>query len=393
NWWLDFNDQTLNALMTQAQLQNFDMRIAEARIRKARSVLSETTASFFPATNLTGDYKKERSSGAESDLYSAKMNASWEVPIFGIGPAISASESDLQATELNAEAVRLSLQGEIAFAYFELRYAQTALKLTESTLSSREYIVDLTQARYEAGVSNAADKEQALAERDTIAARIPQFKAQAEAALRRLDVLVAGLTPELKQSLLIPGYLPQPATEIAVTTPATAINQRPDVQKARVELQKNKYLVDVANADLFPRISVNAFFGWENGSISNIFDPAGNVWRLAGGIAQPLFNFMALRERVKQADEEVQVAELTFEKSILVAVNDVETSLSGYLQEQTRLASLASATESQRKSTNLVQMRYEQGVASYIEVLTSQALLDNREQDLQQSLYQLLINR
>jgi len=205
------------------------------------------------------------------------------------------------------------------------------------------------------------------------------------AALRQLEVLVgqkpASLSTELKPS----GAVPLATGRRVLATPAETIRRRPDIRVAERQLAAATAMQGAAIAELFPKISLSAFLGLRNTDVEALFKSAAFSYGTAANLIQPLLNFGRIQAGIDLADAKQKEAYLTYEKAVLDALAETETALTRYLKEEIRRQTLSSAVVDLQESVRLSQLRYKEGVISFLDVLDAQRVLYIAEIELARS--------
>jgi len=394
-WWQQFNDPELNNLIQTAEAQNLDVKIAQARVRAARAQLISTEAGFLP--NITGAASAGRSrlstetaTGAglvtpTANLYDAEIDATWEVNVFQISPATKAAEATLKSAEESQNAAILSLLGEVASNYIELRRLQTTLGVTNNSITAYQTSLSLAQARQQAGLTTGLDTVRAEALLETQQAQQPALATQINAAIRRIEVLLGQnpgtLDTQLAPPSNTPVMVPVANSPLLLATPVAVIANRPDVRGAEENLIAANAEKNVASAEYFPSLSLPAAFGWQAERVPDLFTGSGLVWALAGGVNVPIFDFGRIRADVDLADADAQQAFFQYQKTVQGALSDVETALSDYLASVNRAPQLDRAVVDNQTAVDLSEERYKQGLSNFLDVTTAQQALYTAQTD------------
>lgn len=381
-WWEQLNDPVLNNLIQAAVQQNPDLKIAKTRIRAARAQLVATRASFLPDINASGSVGRNRNSartglglGGERDLFDVGMDATWEFNVFGIGPAIEAADATLTSEKYNEKGVLLSLLGEVAQNYIELRRLQNALAVTDQSIAAYKASLDITDARLKAGLVSGLDSSRAETALQTQLAERPELVSQISAAIHRLEVLLGQNPATLNAQLDAPQAIPVINSPVLLATPAAVIANRPDVKAAEQTLIASNATKRVATAQYFPSLSLPAAFGWQADKGGDLFTSGAQAWSFAGMVKLPIFDFGRIRSDVELTDANAEAAFLQYQKTVQGALSDVETALTDYLASVNRHAQLMRAVETSQTTVDLSEMRYKNGLVSYLDVAEAQKSL------------------
>ena len=400
HWWTEFNDSLLNTLVERAVQSNLDIRLAEARIRESRALRAVTAADAWPRLETAGSYARSRSSenafsssavgdsssfggNGARDLFRAGFDSSWEVDVFGgVRRSIEAADANVAASVEERRNALVTLLGDVAKNYIDLRGFQRRLAVARSNLQAQQETLDLTKVRFEAGLSSDFEVAQAEGQVNTTAAQIPALESALKASVHRLDVLLGQqpgvLWTDVSHEAPIPALPPQ----AHVGMPAELLRRRPDIRRAERVLASTTAQVGVATADLFPRFSLNGAFGFQSISAGNLISAPSRFWSIGPTIFWPVFDAGRIRSNIEVRNAQQEQALTLYEKTILVAFEDVENSLVNYSKEQTRYRSLLDAVTANRRAVEMANELYTRGLVDFLNVLLSQRALYASESEL-----------
>ncbi len=398
-WWTVFDDPVLDSLMGRLVSNNLDLRIASARLMQARAQAGVASSAFLPEGGLTGQYQRVRrdeasvtgaaasaARGREQDFWLAGFDATWEIDVFGaVRRQVEAAEADLAASAESLRDTLVSLRGELARNYFELRGLQLRIEIARQEARIRRDNVEITRERARAGLASELDYARALGELASAEARIPAFERSLQAAVFRIGVLLgeepAGLEPELRAA----GGLPEAPPELPVGLPSELLRRRPDIRKAERELAAATARIGVSTADLFPRFSLTGSFGYQAADSRLLFRDESNVWAVGPALRWPVLNFRRILLQIDVSKAVREEALARYERSVLTALEEVENALTALSREKLRSRSLAEAVEANGLAVKLAMDRYLAGVQGYLAVTDAQAALYAAEDQLAQS--------
>jgi outer membrane protein TolC len=226
-------------------------------------------------------------------------------------------------------------------------------------------------------------RARALAE--TTLAQLPALEARRIGTLRQLEVLVGRQPGALSHTLEAAGAVPIAPGKDILASPAAMIRHRPDLRVAERRLAAATALQGAAIAELFPKISLSAFLGLRNTELEALFRSAAFSYSTAANLLQPLLNFGRIRAGIDLAEARQKEAYLSYEKSVLEALQETETALTRYLNEEVRRQILARAVADLREAVRLSQLRFHEGVISFLDVLDAQRALYAGEIELARS--------
>jgi len=392
-WWQSFGDARLDRLMNQALSGNLDVKMALARIDQARAQRRGTRAELFPEVNASANAGRFDNplpgivpTSTRFNLFELGFDAFWEVDLFGrLRRRVEAASADLDAAVEDYGQTLVTLTADLARAYVEYRSLQEQLRITRSNLDTQQHTLRLTERLFEVGSGTRHDVVRARAQTETTAAQIPSLKAELMATLRQMEVLVGKQPGALTLDLEEPSPVPiAPGREI-LASPAATIRHRPDLRVAERRLAAATALQGAAIAEWFPKLSLATFLGFRNTQLEDLFKSASFSYAVAGNLLQPLVNFGRIQAGIDLADAQQREAYVAFEKAVLEALRETETALTRYLQEELRRQSLARSVADQRESVRLSQLRYQEGVISFLDVLDAQRALYAAELELARS--------
>lgn len=386
-WWKTLNDPELSRLIERAAARNQDLKKAEARIREARARRGLSRAKLYPALDASGSatrsYGSSETGGATTrDLFSAGLDASWEIDLFGgVRRSIEAADADLQAAGEDLHDTLVSLLAEVALNYLDLRTGQARLAVTEESLKAQEETHRLALWRFEAGLSDGLAVQQARYNLENSRAQIPSLRTSISESLNRLAVLL-GETPgtvhaELERAKPIPGIPP----DVAIGVPADLLRQRPDVRRAERQLAAQTARIGVAAAELYPKLKLSGAIGLDALSFSGLFNIGNATSSGSSGVTWRIFDAGAIRRNIEVQSALQEQYLIAYESAVLVALEEAENAISAYAQEQRRRQSLGEAARSAAEAVELAKIKYQTGLTDFGTLLEAErSLLSFRDQ-------------
>jgi multidrug efflux system outer membrane protein len=388
-WWRSFNDPILERLIVGASTNNHDRRRAEARLREARALWTESRFDLAPTIHANGGYEKAQSSkdvvgdrARRAELFRAGFDATWELDLWGaVRRDIEAARATVEAVSASRDDVLVTVQAEVAANYVQLRGAQAHLAVAARNATNQAQTLELAIALRDGGQGTQLDVARARSLLNETLASIPPFEADARRAIYRISVL-CGLSPAtLVSELSNAASLPEIPTDLGVSNPDDLIRNRPDVRAAERSLASTTARIGVEVADLFPRITFNGSIGVSSKSFSGLTGPGAETYSFGPRISWAAFDLGRVRQRIKAADARAEQALSIYEQTVLLALEETENSLLALSQEQRRLTFLTEAERAASEATQLARQRYRDGIADYLSVLDAErTLLDLQEQ-------------
>jgi outer membrane protein, multidrug efflux system len=400
-WWDVFKDEALVELIRTALAENYDVRVAAARVLDARAQV--TIARSFQFPDLTGTasatYTRvtgNRASGGvqnpaqllnkETFIPLGTLDLAWEIDLWGrLRRTTEASRDDLLASVEAQRFVVTTLISDLATAYFQLRELDLELEIARRTLTSREGSLRLVNLRYEGGVAALMDLRQAEVLVYTAAETIPDVQRRIEQTENLIAILL-GRSPEAApRGRPLPETLALVQPVVPAGLPSTLLERRPDIRQAESQLAAATARIGVAKADYFPRLLLTGSAGAGGLAISgNWFGPFG-LLSIAPQLTLPIFNMGRIRAGVDSAEARMLEAMIRYEQTIQQAFREVSDALVEHRKRREFREQQQSLVEALRDAARLANIRYTGGVTSYLEVLDTERQLFDAELALAQA--------
>jgi NodT family efflux transporter outer membrane factor (OMF) lipoprotein len=377
-WWRRLNDPLLSELVEEALQSSPDLAMARSRLRQARARRISAAAGLFPEITASGTARQSRSSeetgsGDTSDLYSAGFDAGWELDVFGgIRRSIEAADADLAATGADLDDTRVSLAAETAVGYIQARSLRTRIAIARGNLASQSETLQLTEWRAQAGLVSGLDVEQARSSCEQIRARIPVLEINLAETGHALDILLGHRPGTVRRRLDAAGPQPEPPDDVAVGIPAETLRQRPDVRAAERALAAETARLGAAQAARYPSFRLSGSIGLEALHFSALGNSGADTSSLLAGITVPVFDAGRLRSQAEMQDEVREQARITYEKTVLAALQEVENALAALAGNRDRVQALTAADEAARNAAVMTRQRYSAGLIDFQSVLDAE---------------------
>ncbi|MES9996602.1 efflux transporter outer membrane subunit [Desulfovibrio aminophilus] len=384
-WWRGFGDPELDSLMERAARSNLDLEQARARVAQARATLRSARGGFWPTLDASGEVDRSKdsknavegatySSGKTSTLYKAGFDASWELDLFGrTRRSVESAEASLEAGREDLHNTLLTLLGDVATSYVSLRSNQSRLAIARATLESQSQTVEVTRARWRAGLVSRLDVTQAESQRAGTEADIPGLELEIKQAMHRLAILLGQAPGALKSELAAVRPLPEPGKAVLATgLPAQLLSRRPDLRASERRLAAASADIGVATAGLYPTFDLTLGLGLQSAGNNTFVSNASRYWSIVPGVTIPIFSggttLAAIEQKRAIYDEDLAAYRAAF----LTALEDVENALASYYAQTARRVSLAEAARTAEESVSLARERYAKGLVNFLDVLSAQ---------------------
>ncbi len=406
-WWRAFGDPVLNGLMEQAAKTNLDLEQARARIAQARADVLVAGAAAWPSVTGAGSITRSQggtstiTSGsaapqslatASGTIFQAGFDASWEIDVFGgTRRRVEAARARLAASVEDLRATLLTLLGDVAKYYIDLRADQAQLEITRANVASQEQTVEVTRERYRLGLTTYLDVAQAEAQQAATASNLPTLEASIKQAIHRLGLLLGREPNALKARLAAIRPLPPAPGVMAAGLPSHLLARRPDLRQVERQLAAASADIGAATGELYPKFDLTAALGLQGSDMSKFLKvSSGRYWSLVPGVTWNLFDGGKARGTVKNKEAVYREKLANYRASFLQALEEVENYLAAYYGEQQKRLILAASVKANEVAVALARERYRRGLTSFLDVLTAENSLYTAQSNLSKSAANLL---
>lgn len=377
-WWQVYQDPVLTQLIHTAIAQNYDLRIAAARVLEAQSQVGITRASQLPSANVGADVFSEQNAKVSKlfpayEVNGGELNLSviWNLDFWGkYRRQTEAARAQLLATEWGQRAVLSSLVANVATSYFQLRALDSELEISKRTLASRQESLKLTQFLESHGSNSGLDVSQAEQLVYTASETIPDLERQIQQQENVLSILL-GENPQSipRGRALTDQPVPQ---NVPAGLPSELLERRPDVRQAEEVMVSANAQIGVAKAAFFPNLSLTGLGGLESNALHQFITTPSETWYAALNVSQPVFEGGALRSQLRLARANYQEAALSYQQTVQSALGQVSNSLVASQKDREFREQQELLTQAAQQTDHLSEVLYKNGGASYLQVLTSE---------------------
>jgi multidrug efflux system outer membrane protein len=386
-----YRDPVLEKLIKTALQQNYDVRIALARVEEFRAAAGISGLGSIPQVSVSGGPSKQRLTTVGptplpaginpiSPTYNAEIDVSYEVDLWKrIANLNAAARADLYASEFARDTTRVTVISNVAAAYFNLRALDQLLFVTVRTVGTREKFVELTRAQFNRGVVSGLDVNRAEATLATARAAVPDLQGQIAQAENLLQVLLGeNPAPILREATTDAEYFAAPP-EVPVGLPAALLERRPDLRQAENNLIGANARLKSVKASLFPTISLTGELGSKSAALTDLFTGPAKTWLFGLGLLQPIID---VNRNFYQVDiytaREKQVM-LQYQQAVGQAFREVSDALAARQGYSESLRALDEEIAALRAAREQVMKRYNIGFSSYFEVIDAEKSLYDAE--------------
>jgi multidrug efflux system outer membrane protein len=379
-WWAVFQDPALRTLIEEAVRGNHDLGVAAARVEQARNEIVVARSEMLPQIDYQGDATRERAAAPglpanpTFNSFAGTFNLAWEIDVWGrIRRATEAARAEYLAAEAAQRGVLLTLVSDVAQAYFDLLELDRELAITRGTTSTFQSTADLFRRRYVGGIGTLLEVSRAMAALTQARADIAELERQIVAKENQLSTLIGRPPGEIVRGLQLDGEVTAP--EVPVGLPSDLLERRPDIQQAEQALVAANAEVGVALASFFPRLGLTSLYGGQSSELENVVKSAGNVWAIGGTITGPLFQGGRLLANYRVSSAAWDEAVERYLQATLRAFAEVSNALVAQHKLKAVRADRNETVKELQTSVTLSLQRYNDGIASYFEVLEAEQQL------------------
>lgn len=398
-WWTSFGDPELDRLVELAIADNLDLERAAARVRQAEAAREFAGAGQLPTLQAQAGVSGARTvfnlgppigvRSNEAANYTLGVSAAWEVDLWGrLGHAVDAAELDVAAAREDQSAAALSIAGRVTDLYLQVAGEAALLELLDLQAKSNAKLVELVELRFAQGLATALEVYQQRQQLAALEAQRPLADARLTIARHQLALLL-GRTPGALA--LAPGKLPALPPAPAAGVPSEVLLRRPDVRAAMLRVSAADHRVGAAIAAQYPSLNLSASTGFQSPDLADLFERW--VWTLAANLVAPLFDGGRRGAEVERTEAVVAELVQVYGQAVLTAVAEVEGALAQEARQRQHLELVLAQVELARAAYTEAELRYANGLASYLEVLTALRSVQQAEQAELQARRQLLAYR
>jgi NodT family efflux transporter outer membrane factor (OMF) lipoprotein len=391
-WWTVFNDPVLNALVCNAYHQNLTLRQAGFRVMEARDQLAIDVGNLFPQTQTsTGSYQRiaqsnqtANSSNIGRHFYSQwnyGFNLAWEIDFWGEFRRMVESDSDqLDASVENYDDVLVTLLGDVATYYSQVRTFETRIKYARNNVELQRETLTIVEARFKAGTTSELDVDQARSTLAATQAAIPGLEISLRQSNNQLCI-VLGIPPEDLHPKIGEAPIPVAPPAVAVGIPADLLRRRPDVRRAERQAAAQSALIGVAEANFYPHISVIGTLGASAQEFPDLFKPGALNGNVGPSFTWNILNYGRIVNNVRLQDAKFQDLICAYQISVLNAAQDAENGIVTFLRSQEQTKYQAQAVADAEQAVRIALTQYKGGTIDFTRVTQVEQTLV-QQQDL-----------
>jgi NodT family efflux transporter outer membrane factor (OMF) lipoprotein len=404
-WWTVLGDPVLNDLICYAYRQNLTLRVAGMRVLEARAQLAIDTGNLLPQTQTaTGDFKwngisnnvannfLQFSGPAGSTVFKRwygqwdqGFNLSWELDFWGrFRRAIEADSASLDASVENYDDVLVTLLGQVATAYVQMRITEQRIKYAQENVELQRETLQIVEARFKAKTVTKVDYSQARSTLEQTQASIPELRISLRQFNNQLCILL-GIPPEELRARLGEKPIPTAPVEVAVGIPADLLRRRPDVRRAERQAAQQSAEIGVAEAEFYPHIAINGTWQYSAEFYKDLWSPGALAGNVGPTFTWNILNYGRILNNVHLQDAHFQELVATYQNTVLGAAQDVENGLVTFLQAQQRTKFQAESVKDAQDAVETALAQYKAGTIDFTRVTQLEQALVTQQDTLAQA--------
>ena len=382
-WWEQFEDPLLTSLIERALTSNYDLRIAREKICEARALYQLDFSTLLPKVDALVVFDRMRNSetlfqsdftgGDFVNFYQTGFDAFWEIDLFGKNRARTrAACYEVAAATAEVRDVHVSIASEVALNYFIIRTLQERVDITNRHIEAERELLKLVSNRYDAGLISELDVYTARGLLESRRATLPEFEQRLYQTVYVLAVLIGELPENLLNSFCDTQKPPCGEQKFPLGLPSELLCRRGDVRAAEFEMHAAGTRVMAARREFFPTISLDSLYTYATGFFTSWIKPESREWTMMPSLLLPVFHGGEILSHVNIETSRQRQAVLSYEKSVLVALQEVEGALTGYFQEGARLQALENEVEAYSQASDLSRTLYFGGIVDFLYVIETE---------------------
>lgn len=384
-WWRNFDDPVLDSLIMYASENNYSALGAIENIRKARAAWNTARGRMLPSFDFSLGWQRTKTSGniaqtmyteAWEGQFSTAVSMQWQADVFGaIYMRSKAQKMLFMATEEEYKAVMVTLVANVATTYFSLCQSIVQLQVLRENVKSQKEIMEIVISRYNSGLASKLDVAQSRSVFHSTMAQIPAMQATIEGYRNKMAVLLGVYPQELAGwpdgNCTLPAYI----EPVEVGVPAMLLRRRPDIRAAERQVEANAALLGATRRDWFPQVLLTGSIGFASAEMKHLFRSKSLTWEIAPSLKWNIFSGGERLNATREAQAALDQSIISFNSTLLTAVQEVENAMSQYKSSIEQIVSLREAVNQNEETLTLSLELYKQGLSEYQNVLDAQRTL------------------
>lgn len=392
-WWEIFDDPVLQNLIHTALVQNYDVRLAVARVAEVRAQVGVSRSAWLPNAGGAALFRREKLSRTASNppippeisvtesLAQFNFDLFWEIDIFGrLRYLTQAAQADFFASQWGQRAVWAAVVADVARAYFELRTLDRQLEIARGTLESFERSRHLVELRKRQGLVSSEDVAQADVLVHTAGVKIPDLERQITQKENLISILLGDNPQPIQRGRSLSELVVRPTVPAGL--PSSLLERRPDIRQSEETLIAANYRIGSARANFFPQFFLTGLAGTRSVDLGKLFTNPSSIWNIGPTMTVPIFtggfNYFTLKSTQAQQEQALVLYQLTVRQ----AFREVSDGLVAHGKLEEVRSEQEALVASYHLYSKMANKRFKGGLESFLTVLDSERQLFSAELDL-----------
>lgn len=388
-WWTSFKDPNLDFLVQKALVQNVELKEAGKRILEVRSQRNVVAGNLLPQQqSLNGNFSNLSISENTAnfvtvpgffttdrgfDNWNGSFGLAWELDFWGrLRRAVEAADAQVAESLASYNSVRVVLLAELAQSYIEMRTIEARMALVQQQIAAQQNLVSLAQGRLDEGQGNRLDLEQSKSNLYLVEYQLPGLETLRRQACHRICVLTGTFPTDLEMVLGNTGQIPVPSASVAVGIPSDLLRRRPDLQIAERQLAAQSAKIGIAEAELYPHITLIGQVGLEAQNFSDLLGTGSLISNVGPGFRWNILNYGRIKNQVASEQHALERLHYAYQQAALQAYREAEDAQVSFLNGYARLESIQRASQSAWEAARIGNASYAEGAENLDRVLRLQ---------------------
>ncbi|MDE6669452.1 MAG: TolC family protein [Muribaculaceae bacterium] len=383
DWWQTLGDPTLIKLLDMAESNNFDILATAKRIEAARQSLNEVRAAYFPTVSANAGWTKLQNSGRQTatsvpatdmSYFSLGLSAQWEVDLFGrVAANARTSRQAYNATRAEYAGAMVSLAANVAKAYINLRLYQEQLHVAQAHIEQQRKVTVIAEARFEAGLGNMLEVNQARIVLYSTEASLPGLEAMVKTSVNAIALLTGRYPNEIAELLAQNERdLPEVTSVFGTGVPLDLLRRRPDIVQSELNMAQLAAQIGVQKKDFLPTLSITGAIGTSAHKADALFGSHSMTYSVAPQLSWTIFDGLARNYRVAEARADFEAAIDSYNLTVMTALQEVDNAMINYTESLKTIQLYKKVVEASHDALRLSMERYKQGLSEFTNVADAQ---------------------
>lgn len=373
-WWKTFGDPTLDSLISMGIDNNYNVSQALHRREIARQAIRQAQSGYYPTVGVSAGYTRSHTGRSiDSDAFSAGANFNWEVDVFGrITSQVKSKRAAYDASRAEYVATMVSITADIATYYVNYLVLQNKIAVAHEHIDYQKRVVEIAEARHEAGLVSKLDVAQAKTVLYSTQATLPALQAKSSQTLNALATLLGVYASDLAPAIKPDAKLPSYQQIIPVGVPANLLRRRPDIAQAEAQLAQDAAAIGIAKKDFLPTLTLQGTLGWGSDRIGGMFDSNHFTYSIAPTLSWTLFDGFSRKAAVAQAKEQMMAGIDAYNLTVMTAYTEVENAMTSYNAAVESLELDRAVFQQSHEAFSLAMDQYKEGLSAFTNVVNAQ---------------------